>query len=474
MGYTLKLKSKELRRLGYPDGPLISQAMRIMLQQYKYIPHDEAITLLKALWESPGTYLADPILGKLAKAIEQRQTPVSDRKTAPPTTYLKTEPTTYPAYGAAGIEAAAVAQIDLAMRLPVAVAGALMPDAHAGYGLPIGGVLATENAVIPYGVGVDIGCRMCLTLYNIPDTYLTGHRDRLTNILWRETVFGTGGEVSHSVADAVLESPDFEQLPVLRGLKDKAARQLGTSGSGNHFVEFGVLTLTDTDAALGVPSGRYVALLSHSGSRGLGATVATHFTQLAMQQTTLPRETRHLAWLDLDTDAGQQYWLAMNLAGDYATACHHLIHGKIARALGETPLAMVENHHNFAWREQHGGRELIVHRKGATPAELGTLGIIPGSMVQPGYLVRGRGVAVALASASHGAGRQLSRAETRSRTTRSALNALLADNGITLLSAGLDEAPLAYKDIHAVMEAQRELVDVLGTFQPRIVRMDAG
>ena len=276
------------------------------------------------------------------------------------------------------------------MRLPISRAGALMPDAHVGYGLPIGGVLATEDAVIPYGVGVDIGCRMCLTLHALPETMLTGQTDRLQQILWRETNFGTGGEFTHFADDAVLDRPEFDQQPLLRKLKGKAARQLGTSGSGNHFVEFGVVEVTAADSARGGGPGRYVALLSHSGSRGLGATVAKQFTQLAMQQSTLPREARHLSWLGLDTDAGQQYWQAMTLAGDYATACHHVIHRKIAKALGEKPLTMIENHHNFAWKAIHDGRDLIVHRKGATPADVGALGIIPGSMVHHCFLVRGR------------------------------------------------------------------------------------
>ena len=479
MGFKLKLTAKELRQIGYPDGPLISLTMRLMEHHFKYIPHDEALILLRQLWQQPGAYLADPVLEKAAKAIVQRNTPVAARKAAEKAgaimgkTPLRDSPVLYAVYGAAGIEQAAIGQMDMAMRLPVAVAGALMPDAHAGYGLPIGGVLATENSVIPYAVGVDIGCRMHLTIYHLPANMVVSQTERLKNILFRETQFGIGGEWAAPSDDAVLERPEFGQLPLLRSLQAKAARQLGTSGSGNHFVEFGVVTLTAANA-LGVKPGTYLGLLSHSGSRGLGASVAKHFTTIAMQQTGLPREAKHLAWLDLDTDAGQQYWLAMNLAGDYAAACHQQIHGRIASALGEKPVVSLANHHNFAWKEPLDGCECIVHRKGATPAGAGVLGIIPGSMVQPGFIVRGRGGANSLQSAAHGAGRQRSRAETRASITRSRLNRLLADNGITLLSGGLDEAPTAYKDINEVMHAQHDLVEVLGTFQPRIVRMDEG
>jgi tRNA-splicing ligase RtcB len=186
----------------------------------------------------------------------------------------------------------------------------------------------------------------------------------------------------------------------------------------------------------------------------------------------LPKEAEHLAWLGLDTAEGQEYWLAMNLAGDYASACHHEIHRKMAVALGTQPLAMVENHHNFAWKEIVDGKELIVHRKGATPAARGVLGIIPGSMTAPGFIVRGKGHEKAVFSASHGAGRRLSRTQAMKTITRAELKQVLSDYGITLSGGGLDEAPQAYKDIHSVMAAQTDLIEVVGAFYPRVVRMD--
>src|SRR5690606_32600761 len=149
---------------------------------------------------------------------------------------------------------------------------------------------------------------------------------------------------------------------------EKARGQLGTSGSGNHFVEFGILTVDQPTAEPGftLQPGRYLALLSHSGSRGAGATVADHYSRLAMsKQPELPSELRRLAWLDLDSSEGQEYWAAMNLMGRYAAANHELIHKRVARAIGAEVIASVENHHNFAWKEVHDGREVIVHRKGA-------------------------------------------------------------------------------------------------------------
>lgn len=269
----------------------------------------------------------------------------------------------------------------------------------------------------------------------------------------------------------VLDNPLFAEHELIRSLKDKAWTQLGSSGGGNHFAEFGLIEFAEADPVLGVEKGRYLALLTHSGSRGLGATIAGHYTKLAKEVCKLPYQAQNLAYLDLGTEEGQAYWLAMNLAGDYASANHEIIHEKIKADIGAELLAKVENHHNFAWKEQLNGKEMIVHRKGATPADKGVMGIIPGSMATPGFLVRGKGEAAAIHSASHGAGRLMSRTQAIKTLSSQDLKTVLADQGITLLGAGMDEAPMAYKDIHTVMEAQRDLVDVLATFSPKIVRM---
>ena len=226
----------------------------------------------------------------------------------------------------------------------------------------------------------------------------------------------------------------------------------------------------------GVLAGEYVALLSHSGSRGTGAAVCDYYSQLAMNgHPELPKEHRHLAWLPLDSMEGQEYWAAMELMGRYAAANHSLIHQHIARHLRLDVLLDVENHHNFAWKERHVidgvDRELVVHRKGATPAGQGVLGIIPGSMASPGFLVRGKGSADSLLSASHGAGRVMSRKKAAETFEWAKVNRVLKERGVHLISAGLDEVPMVYKDIHQVMEAQRDLVEVLGRFDPKIVKM---
>jgi tRNA-splicing ligase RtcB len=373
-----------------------------------------------------------------------------------------------------GIEPDALRQMANACRLPVAAAGALMPDAHVGYGLPIGGVLATHDSVIPYAVGVDIACRMKMTVLDLPLDALVHDEARLTNAIARETRFGIGASFKtrheHDVMDA-----DWRVTDLTARLKDRAWAQLGTSGSGNHFVEFGALTVMSDEA--GLPRGEYLALLSHSGSRGTGAQVAAHYSKMAKAaHPELPRELSDLAWLDLSSEAGQEYWAAMELMGRYAAANHALIHTSIARNLGVAVRLDVENHHNYAWRERHrlpdgSEAEVIVHRKGATPAGAGVLGIIPGSMGTPGYLVRGRGSAASLNSAAHGAGRRMSRTRAKQLFTWEAAQAFLRERGVTLISAGLDEVPMAYKDIDEVMAAQQDLVEPLATFQPRLVKM---
>jgi tRNA-splicing ligase RtcB len=189
----------------------------------------------------------------------------------------------------------------------------------------------------------------------------------------------------------------------------------------------------------------------------------------------LPKELKHLAWLSLDDADGQEYWAAMNLMGRYAAANHACIHKYIAKKLGAHVILDIENHHNFAWKETHKvngeTREVIVHRKGATPAGAGVLGIIPGSMASPGYVVRGKGSSESLHSASHGAGRVMSRTKALQSFTWSAVKKQLAAAGVELLSAGLDEVPGVYKDIAQVMAAQTDLVDVLGRFDPKLVKM---
>ena len=457
-----KINGNDLLALGY-EGKAIGEALQILQTAYKGKTKAHLLELLQRVLETPALYKNHAVLAPLAEVL-------LIPKAAEPLP-LKEENQSYTIWGAEGIEAGARNQMDIAMRLPVTVAGALMPDAHQGYGLPIGGVLATQNAVIPYGVGVDIGCRMTMSLFDLPAHFLEKKREPLKQLLIDNTRFGRA-TFNKPKEHAVIDRPEFKEIPIMKNLKDRAFQQLGSSGGGNHFVEWGTVQLHDANNEWGIAPGTYLALLSHSGSRGLGATIAGHYTKLAMETCKLPQEARHLAWLDLESEAGQEYWQAMNLAGDYASACHHQIHERLAEALAEQPLAMIENHHNFAWKEKDvEGRDIIVHRKGATPAGAGVLGIIPGSMTAPGFIVRGKGLAASINSASHGAGRTMSRTKAKETISPEAVQQQLQQAGVDLIGSGLDEAPGAYKVIRKVMEYQQDLVEVVGTFSPKIVRM---
>jgi tRNA-splicing ligase RtcB len=466
----LKITGKELRSLGYPEGPVISIAMNMMEKNYKHHSKKEAFDILKAVLESPENFLSDKKTEKIARELIDMKTPASDGSEN--AVSLNQMGIQFNVFGQEHIEEGAMHQMYQAAKLPISVAGALMPDAHSGYGLPIGGVLATENAVIPYGVGVDIGCRMCLSVFDIDPKELLQRESYFAREINEATLFGSGGQFDHAADHEVMENELFNQLPLLKKLHGRVWKQLGSSGSGNHFVEFGTVEIVEKDEVLGVEAGTYVGLLSHSGSRALGANIANHYTGIAISKRKLPQDAKNLAWLMMDEEDGIEYWKAMNLAGDYASACHHIIHAKIARQLGRTPMKMVENHHNFAWKEMVDGKEAIVHRKGATPAGKNVLGIIPGSMTAPGFIVKGKGETAAINSAAHGAGRKMSRTRAIQSVSDKQFRDELNKHGVKLIGGGLDESPFAYKDIAEVMRSQQTLVEVVGKFTPKIVKMD--
>jgi len=456
------MNAKDFLRLGVPLGEATRRAGDFVA---KYILgggdkarlEDE----VKAIVANPALFAEDALRSEFARAVAK----------APPPP--RAEPVKYRQWGE-GLEPDAVMQMEKACLLPVSVAGALMPDAHVGYGLPIGGVLATENAVIPYAVGVDIACRMKMTVLDLSLRDLERNQDRLSRAIAAETRFGVGASFQHRRQHEVMDA-DWSISSVTNQNKDRAWSQLGTSGSGNHFVEFGLFTAHSKINAL--EAGTYVALLSHSGSRGTGAAVCDHYSKIAFARcrASLPSELLRLAWLPLDSEEGQEYWKAMELMGQYAAANHACIHRHIAENLGAQVLLDLENHHNFAWKEKHVidgvAREVVVHRKGATPAGEGVLGIIPGSMASPGFVVSGKGNPESLDSASHGAGRAMSRKAANEKFNWKDVNRFLRERGVTLISAGLDEVPMAYKNIREVMAAQNDLVTVLGQFDPKLVKM---
>jgi tRNA-splicing ligase RtcB (3'-phosphate/5'-hydroxy nucleic acid ligase) len=457
----LKFKKKELEKLGFLtfEEQSLSQEAAAALAE-RDLHKGEIRALLLSVKSNPEDYLKDESLEPLAILLIERAKPREK------TSYK--DPIPFQTWGS-DHESEVFDQMKRACSLPISRFGALMADAHLGYGLPIGGVLATHDAVIPYAVGIDIGCRVKITLLDYPLVKFNKDLHNFKKALIECTQFGMGSHFNEPKEHEVLDQ-DWSFSPLVKTLKDLARRQLGTSGSGNHFVEFGECQLLES--LLGLTPNTYVALVSHSGSRGPGAQVANYYTRLAKEQCPqLGGKFKELAWLSLKSAEGIEYWRSMELMGDFASANHDVIHRELLRYLKIKPLISIENHHNFAWKEEHNGERLIVHRKGATPAGKGVLGYIPGTMADPGFIVSGCGKGESLNSASHGAGRKMSRSRARNTTTRHELNTILNERRVSLISAGLDESPLAYKSIDAVMASQSDLVKVLGKFTPRIVKM---
>ncbi len=460
------MKARELLNIGFPEGPIIGMAIKACGQAAKLGIHAEDISkIVQDIYANPSLYVSKEIWGCVAEELDSIRHPEK---------IYDFSKKSYDIWGRENIEPEAIAQMDRAMDLPVSVFGAMAPDAHAGYGLPIGGILAVHDAVIPYAVGVDISCQMKMSVIPIDPVDLEKNESRYVSAIENNTAFGMGASFSKPKDHPVLDKNWNDISPIVGQLKDKAYQQIGSSGSGNHFVEFGVVTFSEGNGIFQQGT-KYIALLSHSGSRGAGASIASHYSKLAESlHPKLPAEYRKLSWLNIGQE-GDEYMAAMHLMGEYASACHSLIHRDVLKAVGVEPIHVIENKHNFAWKETHFGRDVIVHRKGATPAGLGVMGIIPGSMATPGFVVRGKGCARSLNSASHGAGRAMSRRKAKESFRWNQVNGMLKERGVKLLSAGLDEAPGSYKDIRLVMDAQTDLVDIVARFDPKIVKMsDSG
>jgi tRNA-splicing ligase RtcB (3'-phosphate/5'-hydroxy nucleic acid ligase) len=367
---------------------------------------------------------------------------------------------------------------------------ALMADGHLGYVMPIGGVAAYRQKVSVVGVGFDIACgnaaiRTDLTLHGTP-----GLLERLPEIaddIQATVSFGIGRKNRADdapVNDPLFDSPSWDALP--RGhrdtLRDKARAQLGTVGSGNHYVD----VFVDEQDAIWVGV--------HFGSRGFGYTVASGFLALAQGQRWGARVPEREALLDLDKPMGHDYWALMSLAGQYAYAGREWVARKVVSILGGRERELVHNHHNFAWREEHGGEEVIVVRKGATPAFPGQKGFIGGSMGDDAVIVQGTAAAPdsrterlqrgAMYSTVHGAGRVMSRTQAAGKrnwrsgrvlsagaVTPEMMQAWILEKQVILRGGGLDESPHVYRRLPDVLAAQRGTVEVLHTLRPLVVVM---
>lgn len=366
-----------------------------------------------------------------------------------------------------------------------AVRVALMADGHLGYVMPIGGVAAYREQVSVVGVGFDIACGNCALRTNMSRSDL-GDRNRIADEIQQTISFGLGR--SNRADDApvdhpLFDSPSWDALPrsVRSSLRNKAREQLGTVGSGNHYVDI----FADEDDRIWVGV--------HFGSRGLGHTIASGFLALGQGQKWGERVPEAEVLLPLDSELGQSYWALMELSGEYAYAGREWVAWKVAELLGAEVEEMVHNHHNFAWREQHDDEELIVVRKGATPAFPGQKSFIGGSMGDMSVIVEGRRdgspevVALqqaALYSTVHGAGRVMSRTQAAGRRRRRTgevikpglitpqmLERWLREKDVVLRGGGLDEAPQVYRRLSEVLDAQGETITILHRMKPLIVVM---
>jgi tRNA-splicing ligase RtcB len=359
----------------------------------------------------------------------------------------------------------AIDQLKTALSLPVAVGGAGMPDLHKGYSLPIGGVVVLDRAISPAFVGYDISCMMRLTIldsdrFQAEDLLREKVRKKFLNWLLDATSFGLGS-TTQGEDHAVMSHPLWRESKVLKGLKGLAATQLGSSGAGNHFAD--IVSGENADGST------FIGLLTHSGSRGAGNKLAQHYTVQADRTAAARyRFPSGYGWFDLKSDLGEEYLQSMQLMGAYAGANHEIIHARFIEVSGLGVQAVHANQHNFAWVDENG---LVYHRKGATPAYAGQVGIIPGSSGSPSFLVVGKGNADSWYSASHGAGRPYSRSEAKRRYNEYDFQRHMRQNGITYHGVAPDETIAAYKDIHKVIEAQSDLVAVAAVMHPKVVVM---
>lgn len=343
---------------------------------------------------------------------------------------------------------------------------AIMPDSHQGYGMPIGGILATKDAIVPNAVGVDIGCGMCSLRTSLKEIELEDLK-KIMGII-RKTV-PVGFSHHQEMQDESWMPPLEEDLPIVWQEYERGMYQIGTLGGGNHFIE------------IQKGSDGYIWIMVHSGSRNLGYTVANHYHELAIKETQERGEgdkvPKDLSYFVRGSENYDRYFREMNYCIAFALQNRKLMMERVKDAFLEViPDVEFSNFinkpHNFAAWENHFGEDLIVHRKGATRAEEGEWGMIPGSQGTSSYLVKGKGNPLSFNSCSHGAGRVMSRAKARRSLSLKDEVALLKQKGVLHAlrhQRDLDEAPSSYKDIQTVMKLQKDLVDIQVELQPLAV-----
>ncbi len=366
----------------------------------------------------------------------------------------------------------AVSQIKEAMKYGNPVHAALMADHHIGYSVPVGGVIAYEGAICVNGVGFDIACGNKAVMVDCPAGELKGNIYRTMNEIAKHISFGVGRKNNEPVESPIFDEPIWDDIPILKSLKQKSIDQLGTVGSGNHYVD---LFTDERDRCwIGV----------HFGSRGLGHSICTHFIKQAGGKDGVHAEP---VIFSENSDLGEQYIKCMGLAGRYAYAGRDWVCQRVAQILRANILDEVHNHHNFAWKERHFDKDLWVVRKGATPAFPGQRGFVGGSMGDISVILEGRespACKQALYSTIHGAGRLLGRNQAkgkRDRKTGKQLTAGMvskADHdawikrvGVEVRGGDLDESPYAYKRIDEVLRNHEDTINILHTLTPIGVAM---
>jgi len=350
---------------------------------------------------------------------------------------------------------------------PIADKAALMADHHLGFGVPIGGVVAYRDHVSPSGVGFDIACGNKAVRLDADARKVKSQIHKIMDEVVRKISFGVGRVNDEPVEHPVLDEPIWQEIPVLKATHAKAASQLGTVGSGNHYVD---IFIDEQDRVwVGV----------HFGSRGLGHTIATEFIDISQAKGQL-REG--IATLHARSDEGEQYVQAMELAGRYAYAGRDWVCQRVAKIIGAKIVEEIHNHHNFAWRETHFGDEYWVVRKGATPAFPGQKGFVGGSMGESAVIiegVEGATSADALYSTVHGAGWVIGRRQAignpkkgiAGRVSPKAMLKWVEEAGVVLRGGGVDEAPQCYKRLPEVLAFHQDSIRVLHTLKPIGVAM---
>ena len=354
---------------------------------------------------------------------------------------------------------ATVAQMRNCMAVGNVVAGVICADGHLGYAQPVGGVIAYEKQISISGVGFDIGCgNMAVRL----DTPFGAVEDKVGDIIRdvsRVISFGIGRSNEERVEHALFDDGDAWRESDMAAYRQKAVTQLGTVGSGNHYVDL----MRDQDG--------FVWIGVHFGSRGLGHTSATRYLKAAGGKDGMNVPP---AVIDEDSELGRRYIAAMELAGRYSYAGREWVIERVRKIIGGTVTDMVHNHHNYAWRENHGGRDLWVVRKGATPAFPGQRGFVGGSMGDDAVITEGVDspeAREALYSTVHGAGRLFGRKEAKRRFTKEQMDKWLQDRGVTLIGADLDESPMAYRRLPEVLTKHAGSIKILHTLRPFAVAM---